>query len=161
MRAKLLHQPQIDPETTKSQTEQEITTVSTEIQAKIEEDQEIVAAESDEVESNEPNTGLDDAIGNFEDRLADEWSELVKMVVVQGPPPDPPGLNSQRKQSASPVLWNLGCANSGCTIILWQRWVSWRKGDTQCLDLAVVGKEKWWRCLTADPKHGRSVAPCF
>ncbi|MED6167275.1 hypothetical protein PIB30_001172 [Stylosanthes scabra] len=41
MRAKLLQQPQIDPETTKSQSEQEITAVSAEIQAEIDEDQEI------------------------------------------------------------------------------------------------------------------------
>ncbi|MED6188848.1 hypothetical protein PIB30_089831 [Stylosanthes scabra] len=43
MKAKLLQQPQLDPETTKSQTEQEITAVSAEIQVKIEEDQEIQA----------------------------------------------------------------------------------------------------------------------
>ncbi|MED6208405.1 hypothetical protein PIB30_044741 [Stylosanthes scabra] len=41
MRAKLLQQPQIDPETTKSQSEQEITAILAEIQAEIGEDQEI------------------------------------------------------------------------------------------------------------------------
>ncbi|MED6144546.1 hypothetical protein PIB30_016591 [Stylosanthes scabra] len=51
MRAKLLQQPAIDPESTKSQIEQEITAASAEIQAKIEEDQEIAAAEIQE-ESN-------------------------------------------------------------------------------------------------------------
>ncbi|MED6195866.1 hypothetical protein PIB30_041978 [Stylosanthes scabra] len=41
MRAKLLQQPQIDPETTKSQSEQEITAVLAKIQAEIHENQEI------------------------------------------------------------------------------------------------------------------------
>ncbi|MED6171201.1 hypothetical protein PIB30_038533 [Stylosanthes scabra] len=41
MRAKLQQQPYIDPETTKSQLEQEITAVSAKIQAEIDEDQEI------------------------------------------------------------------------------------------------------------------------
>ncbi|MED6199988.1 hypothetical protein PIB30_080997 [Stylosanthes scabra] len=41
MRAKLLQQPQIDPETSKSQSEQEVTIVSVEIQPEIDKDQEI------------------------------------------------------------------------------------------------------------------------
>ncbi|MED6169321.1 hypothetical protein PIB30_020455 [Stylosanthes scabra] len=147
MRAKLLQQPHIDPETTKSQMEQETTAVSAEIQAKIEKNQEIAAVEIQEgsnfrsqhnhysskdqqkfqikqkfkqtdpdtanqqhlsiktnnykagirnyeVESDEPNNGLDDAIGDFEDQHAGEWTELMRVVVVQRPPPEPPDLNS-------------------------------------------------------------------
>ncbi|MED6210017.1 hypothetical protein PIB30_060128 [Stylosanthes scabra] len=55
MRAKLVQQPQIDPETTKFQTQEGIRAVSAEMQAKIEEDQEIKHKTADQQFSkNEP-----------------------------------------------------------------------------------------------------------
>ncbi|MED6150238.1 hypothetical protein PIB30_070468 [Stylosanthes scabra] len=47
-----------------------------------------------EAELDEPGSGDDDLAGGFEDRHAGKWSELVRVVLVQRPPPETLDLNS-------------------------------------------------------------------